>query len=113
MHIQARDEVAVMPREAKSPADVLRISKVRFAGRFCIETNDGHVYAASDGKEFADETQTHIEPATSEHRAAIWRRASQISHSSLANRAGPRRMAYMPGASCSPPPSFSSWSSYS
>ena len=113
MYFTAANEVAVMPREAKSPADVLRISKVRFAGRFCIETNDGHVYAASDGKEFVAQTQTYIELATAQHRAAIRRRASQISHSFLAKRAGRPRLTRMSGASCSPPPSFSSWSSYS
>src|SRR5262249_26221034 len=113
MQIQATDEVAVMPREAKSPAEVVRISKVRFAGRLYIETNDGHVYAASDGKEFVDQTQTYIEPATAQHRAAIRWRASQISHPSLAKRAGRPRTMCMSGASCSPPPSFSSWSSYS
>jgi hypothetical protein len=113
MNFAAADEVAVMPREAKSPADVLRISKVRFAGRLCIETNDGHVYAASDGKEFVDQMQTYIVPATAEHRAAIRRRASQISHSFLAKRAGRPRTMCMSGAACSPPPSFSSWSSYS
>jgi hypothetical protein len=113
MHIHERDEVAVMPREAKSPADVVRISKVRFAGQFCIETNDGSIYAASDGTEFVDETETYIEPATAQHHAAIRQRASQVSDSFLAKRVGRHRMMGMSGASCSPPPSFSSWSSYS
>ena len=79
MFIKTADQVAVMPRDAKSPADVLRISKVQFAGQFCIQTKDGHIYAAADGEDFAGKSRYYIELATGEHHAAILRRASHIS----------------------------------
>src|SRR5262245_26290142 len=112
MFIKAADQVAVMPRNAKSPADVLRISKVQFAGQFCIQTKDGHIYAATDGEDFASQSRYYIEPATGEHHAAILRRASHISPDFRVAQACHSLPARQPRAFAmsSPLPKLSLWS---
>jgi hypothetical protein len=69
--IRAQDEVAVMPRGAESPDDVIDISRVAFAGRAFIQTYDHLMYTAADGFEVDPRHERYIIPATARHRAAM------------------------------------------
>jgi hypothetical protein len=69
LHIE--DEVAVMPLESRSPADVLKLDRVVQVGHTFIRTADQRIYAAMDGIYLGEPCYCRIEPATSAHRAAI------------------------------------------
>jgi hypothetical protein len=69
LHIE--DEVAVMPLNARSPAEVLRLDRVVQVGHTFIRTADQHIYAAMDGVDLGEPGYSRIEPATNAHRAAI------------------------------------------
>jgi len=69
LHIE--DEVAVMPLESESPADVLKLDRVIQIGHTFIRTADQRIYAAMDGVDLYEPSHCRIEPATSAHRAAI------------------------------------------
>jgi hypothetical protein len=69
LHIE--DEVAVMPLESRSPADVLKLDRVVQVGHTFIRTADHRIYAAMDGVDLGEPGFCRIEPATNAHRAAI------------------------------------------
>src|SRR6516162_8992711 len=69
--LNIEDEVAVMPLESCSPADVLRLDRVVQIGHTFIRTADQRIYAALDGVDLGDPSYCRIEPATSAHRAAV------------------------------------------
>ena len=69
LHIE--DEVAVMPLESRSPADVLKLDRVVQVGHTFIRTADQHIYAAMDGVDLGEPGCRRIELATNAHRAAI------------------------------------------
>ncbi len=48
-HFAERAEVAVMPLEAKSASEVVGIIRVKHVGHIFVQTDDGGLYAASDG----------------------------------------------------------------
>jgi hypothetical protein len=72
--LKVEDEVAVMPIDAASPADVLKIDRVAHVGHVFIRTEDERMYAAVDGVDMGALRCLRIEPVTDEHRAAIRRR---------------------------------------
>ena len=65
-------EVAIMPANAKSPADVLRIGRIEVVGPLLVRLSDGSVYDAIDGKGLI--RRGFITPSTAAHRMAIIRR---------------------------------------
>lgn len=71
MTFDLKQEVAVMPVGAKSPSEVVRISRITHAGRCFVQTDDGRMYAASDGADLYGTRSRYIVPARAEHRAAI------------------------------------------
>ena len=71
--LRIEDEVAVMPLESRSPADVLKLDRVVQVGHTFIRTADQQIYAAMDGVDLCDPSYCRIEPATSAHRAAVQR----------------------------------------
>jgi hypothetical protein len=73
--IKVTEEVAIMPTYAKSPADVLRISRVSHVGHAFIMASDGRIYMRHDGSDFNAPASRYIQPATEEHRRAIRGRA--------------------------------------
>src|SRR5262245_27357254 len=80
--LKVEDEVAVMPIDATSPADVLKIDRVAHVGHVFIRTNDERMYAAVDGSDMGVLRCLRIEPVTDEHRAAIRRRQGTLRPSS-------------------------------
>jgi hypothetical protein len=71
MTFKSKEEVAVMPVGAKSPSEVVRISRITYAGPCFVQTDDGRMYAASDGADLRGRRCRYIVPARAEHRAAI------------------------------------------
>lgn len=69
--IKVSEEVAIMPADAKSPCDVLQISRVSHIGHSFIMANDGRVYMRHDGSDLNNQRHRYIQPATEEHRRAI------------------------------------------
>jgi len=69
LHIE--DEVAVMPLDSRSPADVLKLDRVLQVAHTFIRTADQRIYAAMDGIDLGEPCYSRIEPATNAHRAAI------------------------------------------
>jgi hypothetical protein len=65
-------EVAIMPADATSPADVLGIGKIEVVGPMLVRLSDGAVYDAIDGKGLI--RRGYITPSTAAHRLAIIRR---------------------------------------
>jgi hypothetical protein len=71
MHFARNDPVAVMPLDANSPADVVRIARVSHASPAFIRTSDGRMYSTVDGADLYGTRCRYIVPATEEHRAAL------------------------------------------
>ena len=67
------EEVAVMPLGAQSPSQVIRITRITHTGHHFVQTDDGRMYATSDGADLYGTRCRYIVPARSEHRAAIRR----------------------------------------
>lgn len=72
--LDIEDEVAVLPIDAESPFDVLKIVRVTHVGHVHIQTEDQQRYAADDGASINMHERLRIEPATNVHRAAMRRR---------------------------------------
>jgi hypothetical protein len=70
-HLQADDEVAVMPIGGNSPQHVLKTTRIQSVGRTHIKTRDGGIFAASNGQDRNLGHTLYIEPATESHRWAL------------------------------------------
>ena len=73
-HLEVEDEVAILPANSDSPADVIKLERVVHIGHVFIRTTDQRMYAAVDGVNLDGLRRLRIEPATQEHRAAIRRK---------------------------------------
>ena len=74
LSVSVGDEVAAMPLNATSPADVLDILKVSFVRAATVQLTNGKQYSIADGKGLV--TNDRIEPATESHRSELKRRTA-------------------------------------